>query len=188
MVTELKNCFSITKKLKREENKFIHRKAETICQKEFPHTFQYLNKKIGPFKLGHTYTMENFIARIFVEADYLKFTDEYHINSQTIQKINFQESTSKQLNKIQDLIYIQAREHLKIAQKQYQHDQIQYRDMSRLKSDINDLSSVRIGKINRLARHSRNLEAKKRLTDEELVLYEKLGQAFKEWQDYLNNT
>ncbi len=187
MVPDLNNCLSIKEKLKREENKFIHLRAETLCQKKFPHSFQLLGRKIGPFKVGHTYTMENYIARIFVESGYLTYTDEYHVNSKTIQKINFEESTERQLKKIKDLIYIQSREQMKIAKTHYENEDLSYRLMKQLFSDVNDLISVRLAKIGRLARFSKNLDAKKKLTDEELILFQELRNSIQEWQDYLRS-
>ncbi len=187
MVPDLHDCLSIKEKLLREENKFMHRKADTLCQKEYPYSFQILGKKIGPFRVGHTYIMENYVAEIFVKDGYLQYTDKSHIDSKTIQKINFQESTQQELKPIKDLIYIQARKEMKIAKKHNESGNLSFRSMRGLISDVNDLISVRLGKIMRLARYSKNIDAKKRLTQEELILFEKLSKDVKEWQNYLSN-
>ncbi|MHA1920266.1 MAG: hypothetical protein ACTSWX_11020, partial [Promethearchaeota archaeon] len=83
---------SIKNKLLREENDYLHQKIDTICLKELKY-FQHLGRKIGPFKVGHPYTLDNYIARILIEEGFLRYDDGNHITPKTIQKINFREST-----------------------------------------------------------------------------------------------
>ena len=107
---------SIPAKLRREQNDFIHKKADTVCIKEFNESFWALGKKVGPFKVSFPYQLDNYIARILVEYGILRYEDKSQLNNSAIQKINFQESTNRELRKIQDHVYVRALEQLQLLE------------------------------------------------------------------------
>jgi hypothetical protein len=179
---------SIRSKLQREENIFVHQHVDTICTKEFPHTFNHLGRRVGPFIIGHPYRLEQFVARIFVEQGYLRFDEKGMVNSGAIQKINFQESTNPELKKIQEYVYVQGLEQLNILNKLDNGSNQSYRrDYRKLLSDLNDLIRVRLAKITRLANQTPDMKSKKLLTPEELVLYESISDAIQQWREHLGN-
>lgn len=178
---------SIKSQLLRKEIEFIHNKVDTICTKDFPTSFPQLGKRVGPFKIGHPYTLDQYVARIFVERGYLKF-DGDQVDCNTIKKINFQESTNTELRKIpQDHIYVQAMEQLNILDKFADDSRKAKQEYKTLRADINDLLRVRLAKINRLAMQSEDLKSKKLLTSEEIILFDVLSQAVREWREHLSN-
>ncbi len=69
---------------------------------------------LGPFKAGHNYNFPYFVARILVEQGLAKFEEKDIITSNGIKKINFQESTDKEVHKIDDHTYVQAIQQLRI--------------------------------------------------------------------------
>ncbi len=178
---------SITAQLKREANLFIHQKCETLCVKEYKESFMALGKKVGPFKLGYPYRLDNYIARILVENGILKFENHSRLDNSAIQKINFQESTAPELRKIQDNVYIQALEQLKILNSLPEKDIIGRRGVRQLFSDLNDLVRVRLPKINRLAIQKPTMASKKLLTAEERVLFDYLTANIQEWRTFLES-
>ncbi|MHA1475811.1 MAG: hypothetical protein ACTSQ5_11580 [Promethearchaeota archaeon] len=107
---------SIRNKLLREENEYFHQKIDTICIKEL-RNFQHLGRKVGPFKVGHPYTLDNYIARILIKEGYIRFDDGNQITAKTIQKINFRESTNRELGNIpknHKHVYNQTHQELKL--------------------------------------------------------------------------
>ncbi len=180
-------CNSIKSKLLREENEFIHQIVDTICIKDFPNSMIHLGKKIGPLKLGHPYSLEQYIAQIFVKNGFLRYNDESHLNRKAIQKINFQESTNPELGNIQgyNYIYTQAHEQLLLSNQMYENGDIPRQDFKQLYSDVNDLIRVRLAKINRLASQTQNLQSKKKLSSEEQILFEQISENIKEWKENL---
>ena len=184
-MVDLPECNSITSELDRKKNELIHQKVDTTCSKAMP-AFRHLGRKIGPFKVGHPYTLENYIARILVEEQILKYTDVGHLNRKAIQKINFQESTIPELRPIkEDFIYLQAHEQLEILNKMYERGKIPRQEFTQFYSDVNDLIRVRISKINRLAIQQKTPQASKLLTTEEKILYDRLSKTIEEWRNQL---
>lgn len=174
--------FSIKNKLKRDQNEYIHQKVDVIVIKEFP-TFTILGKRIGPFKLGHPMTIEQYIARILVEEGIVKFDDSSQLDRKGIQKINFKESTNPELGKIaEDFIYTQAREQLEITNSLYEQGKVPRQDFKQLLSDVNDLIRVRLAKINRLAVQNGRSQSERFLTQEEKILYEEISEKIQEWK------
>ena len=176
---------SISNQLFRIKNEFIHNRIDTTCIKEYPHSFTHLGHRLGPFKVGHPYNLEHYVARIFVEEGYLKYDDGSHMNAAAIQKINFQESTNPELGGIQDHVYVQALEQLKILGILYEREQIPRRHYQQLYSDFNDLIRVRLAKIGRLAIHSQDLKMKKKLTSEEQILFDHISSDISKWRESL---
>lgn len=172
--------------LEREHIKHMNNKSDLICVKEYNDTFTVLGMKVGPFKLGHPYSFNNFLAKEMVKRGYLKFDENHIIEPSTIQKINFKESTNKPLEKMQDLIYIRARDQLEIIEEKYEQEMITLRERNKLKSDYNDLINVRLEKINRLAK-SNNTRQKSMLTTEEQILYHELSNIITTWQQFFKN-
>jgi GINS complex protein helical bundle domain len=177
---------SIKSQLLRVKNEFNHIKVDTLCKKTFEHSFHHLGRVIGPFKIGHPYQLDQYIARIFVEQGYLQFEEKGLLNSNTIQKINFQESTNPGIGKIQDKIYVQALEQLKILSKLEENEPKSRREYRKLISDVNDLIRVRLAKITRLANQSRDMRTKKKLSAEELILFESISTQINDWRDILS--
>ncbi|MCF2138840.1 MAG: DNA replication complex GINS family protein [Candidatus Lokiarchaeota archaeon] len=176
---------SIKNKLKRDQNKYIHQKVDVIVTKEFP-SFHILGKHIGPFKLGHPMTIDQYIARILVEEGIVKFDDTKHLNRKGIQKINFQESTNPELGKIaENFIYTQAREQLEIMNKLYEQGKIPRQEFKQLLSDVNDLIRVRLAKINRLAVQTGRSQSERNLTQEERILFDEIASKINEWKTAL---
>ncbi len=178
---------STTSRLKRRENEFLHQKVDTLCSKELD-AFQHLGKRVGPFKVGHPYTLDNYIARILVEEGYLKYDEKGKLDRKGIQKINFQESTSTQLCdlKDKDYVYVQAHEQLEILNKLYQQNKIPRQEFIQFFSDVNDLIRVRSSKIVRLALQANQARNKKLLTSEEQILFEQMSEVMQEWKVYLS--
>lgn len=184
-MVDLPKCNSITSELNRKKNELIHKKVDTTCSKSMP-AFRHLGRKLGPFKVGHPYTLENYIARILVEEQILKYTDVGHLNRKAIQKINFQESTIPELRPINDdFIYLQAHEQLEILNKMYERGKIPRQEFTQFYSDVNDLIRVRISKINRLAIQQKTPQVSKLLTSEEKILYDRLSKTIEEWRNQL---
>ena len=182
---DLPDCNSIKSVLDRKKNELIHNKVDTTCSKAMP-AFNHLGRKLGPFKVGHPYTLENYIARVLVEEGFLKYTDSGHLNRKAIQKINFQESTIPELRPIkEEYIYLQGHEQLEILNKLYEQGKIPRQEFTQFYSDVNDLLRVRISKINRLAIQQKTPQVSKLLTTEERILYERLSQTIQEWRTYL---
>ncbi len=180
---------SIRNKLLREENEYFHQKIDTICIKELKN-FQHLGRKIGPFKVGHPYSLDNYIARILIKEGYIRFDDGNQITAKTIQKINFRESTNRELGNIpknHKHVYIQAHQELRLLNTQSEEGKKPKKDFKQLYSDINDLIRVRLAKIIRFAIQTQNIQSKKALTSEELILFEGLSKQIKEWRDYLGS-
>jgi len=176
---------SIQSQLKRDQNKYIHQKVDVLVVKEFP-TFDLLGKRIGPFKLGHSMTIDQYIARILVEEGIVKFDNGKHLNRKGIQKINFQESTNPELGKIrEEYIYTQAHEQLEIINKLYEHGKVPRQEFKQLLSDVNDLIRVRLAKINRLAIQTRRSQYEKYLTREEKILFDEISSKIDEWKQAL---
>lgn len=164
---------------------FTHQKVDTACIKEFPTAIMVLGKRVGPFKVGNPYSMEYYLARIFVEEGILKFDEKNLVNSMTIQKINFAESTNQEPHQINDMIYVQAIEQLGILERQLKEDKITRRDFSQLFSDVNDLIRVRLAKIVRLATQTQQPRTKKIMTEEERILFECIQSIIYEWQNFV---
>ena len=182
---DLSDCNSIRSELDRKKNELVHTKVDTTCSKAMP-AFSHLGRKLGPFKIGHPYTLDNYIARILVEEGILKYTDSGHLNRKAIQKINFQESTVPELRPIkQEFIYLQAHEQLEILNKMYEQSKIPRQEFTQFYSDVNDLLRVRISKINRLAIQQKTPQVSKILTMEEKILYDRLSKAIEEWRTHL---
>ena len=180
---------SIRNKLLREENEYFHQKIDTICIKKL-RNFQHLGRKIGPFKVGHPYTLDNYIVRILIKEGYLRFDDGNQITPKTIQKINFRESTNRELGNIPKShkhVYIQAHQELILLNKLSENGKKPQKDFKQLYSDVNDLIRVRLAKIIRLAIQTQNIQSKKSLTSEELILFEGLSKQIKEWRDHLGS-
>ena len=177
---------TIKSQLKREEIEFSHQNVDTLCVKTLS-AFQHLGRRLGPFKVGHPYTLENYIARILIEEGYLKYNETGHLNRKGIQKINFQESTSTSLRELKqhDYIYVQAHEQLELLNKLYERGKIPRQEYTQFYSDVNDLIRVRISKINRLALQSKTPHTKKLLTSEEQILFSRLSKIIQQWKDYL---
>ena len=185
-MVDLPECNSIRSELNRKKNELIHQKVDTICSKTMP-AFRHLGRKLGPFKVGHPYTLENYISRILVEEGILKYTDSGgHLNRKEIQKINFQESTIPELRPIkEEYIYLQAHEQLEILNNLYERGKIPRQEFTQFYSDVNDLLRVRISKINRLAIQQKTPQVSKLLTTEEHILYTRLSQTIEEWRNQL---
>lgn len=177
---------SITSRLKRKENEFLHQKVDTICIKELG-AFQHIGRRLGPFKVGHPYTLDNFIARILVEEGFLKYDEKGKLDRKGIQKINFQESTSTTLSDLneKDYIYVQAHEQLEVLNTLYHQGKIPRQEFTQFYSDVNDLIKVRTSKIIRLALQSNQIRAKKQLTSEEQILFERMSKVMHEWKKHL---
>jgi hypothetical protein len=178
---------SISSKLKRIEMSFTHTKVDTICIKDFPQPVTVLARRIGPFKMGNPYTLEYYLARIFVEEGILKFDENKIMNSATIQKINFMESTNAEPRPIDDHVYVQAIQRLSIFENMIKQDKIPRREFSQLFSDVNDLIRVRLAKIIRLATQPQHLKIKKVLTEEERILFDYISNTILEWQNFVND-
>ena len=176
---------TIARKIQRENNKYIHEKSDTFCVKDYNHSFLLMGRKIGPFKQGLSYKIENYIAHSFVEEGYLIFEDASKITSNTIRKINFQESTNPELRKIQDHIYVQTLNQIKVMQSLNQKGKGNRREISQIFSDITDLIRVRLSKINRLASQTSDLKSTKVLTPEENILFEEISNTIKQWRDVI---
>ncbi|UYP46606.1 hypothetical protein NEF87_002891 [Candidatus Lokiarchaeum ossiferum] len=178
---------SICAQLLREENEFSHEKVDTLCMKDFPHSINHLGKRIGPFKVGHPYPLDHYVAKILVKKGYLRFDDEKLLNRKSIQKINFQESTNPELGKIEDhsYVYTQAHEQLKIINEMYEQGKAPRQDFKQFYSDLNDLIRVRLAKINRLATQPQNVQSKKVLTSEEIILFDEISKNINEWREHL---
>ena len=141
---------SITNKLTRIEMSFTHNKVDTVCVKDFPTPLIQLGRRIGPFKIGNPYSLEYYIARIFVEEGYLKFDENKIINSAAIQKINFMESTNPEPKPIEEMVYVQAAQRLSIFENLLKDDKIPRRDFSQLYSAIIQIQKHRVSKANSL--------------------------------------
>lgn len=177
---------SIESRLRRIENNFLHQKVDTICINALD-AFQHIGRRLGPFKVGHPYTLENYIARILVEEGYLKYDEKGKLDRKGIQKINFQESTSTKLCDLKDndYIYVQAHEQLEVLNVLHNQRKIPRLDFTQFYSDVNDLIRVRTSKIIRLALQTNQLRSKKILTSEEKILFEEMGKIIKEWKEHL---
>lgn len=182
----MSECNSITSKLLREQMDFIQTRVDTICVKEFSQGFLHLGRRLGPFKLGHNYNLPYYIARIMVEEGILKFDEKTIVNSTSIQKINFQESTDPELHQVDDHIYVQGVEQLKVLNIFQKHDKIPRREFNQLFSDLNDLIRVRLAKLSRLSIATQGMKTKSLLSSEEKILYEELSKGIKEWRDFLS--
>jgi GINS complex protein helical bundle domain len=177
---------SISSQLHRYENDFLHQKIDTICIKELD-SFTLLGRRIGPFKVGHPYTLDQYIAHILVEAEFLKFSDDSHLSPKTIQKINFQESTNPELGKIPDpYIYTQAHSELEILDRLFSQNKVSRHEFTQLNSDVQDLIRVRLAKITRLAAQTGKTHLLKNLTNEEMLLFEDISIKIKEWREQLS--
>ncbi len=178
---------SITAQLLREDNEFNHQKVDTVCMKNFPQSINHLGKRIGPFKVGHPYSLDHYLAKIFVKKEYLRFDDEKLLNRKSIQKINFQESTNPELGKIEDhsYVYTQAHEQLELINEMYEQGKAPRQDFKQFYSDVNDLIRVRLAKINRLATQPQNVQSRKVLTSEENILFEEISKKINEWREHL---
>ena len=157
---------TIRDKLQRTEMDFLHNRVDVICIKDYPDTFSFFDRRLGPFKAGHNYNFPYFVARILVEQGLAKFEEKDIITSNGIKKINFQESTDKEVHKIDDHTYVQAIQQLRIYNVWYQQDKINRREFNQLNSDLDDMIRVRLGKINRLAMSPQNLKLINMLTPE----------------------
>jgi hypothetical protein len=176
---------SIGHKLQRIELFFTHNKVDTVCIKEYSDVIMHLGHRLGPFKIGNSYSMEHYLARIFVEEGILKFDERNVINSTAIQKINFLESTNPEPRQIDNMVYVQAIEQLGILNTFFQQDKIPRRDYAQLLSDVNDLIRVRIAKIARLATQPQHLKTRKLLTEEEKILFDNISHAIQEFQEFV---
>ncbi|MHA1602749.1 MAG: hypothetical protein ACTSUI_07015, partial [Promethearchaeota archaeon] len=152
---------SILRELERKENEFSHQKVDITCIKKMK-SFSHLGRHYGPFKLGHSYNLDNYIARILVEEGFCKYDENGVLNRKAIQKINFIESTNKELGDLnnKDYIYVQAHEQLEILNTLSEKNKIPRQDFKQLYSDVNDLIRVRMAKISRLANQSSSIAAK----------------------------
>jgi len=170
----------------RAEMDFLQNKVDVQCIKDCPDSFVVLDRHVGPFKAGNTYTFYFWIAQILVQEGIVKFEDRDVITSQNIKKINFQESTNPELHKIEENTYLQTLEHLKVMNAWYSKDKIDRREYNLLCSDLNDLIRVRLGKVVRLAMQQQNLKTQTLLTPEEKILYDHLVLNIQEWSNFLS--
>jgi hypothetical protein len=175
---------SIRDQLQRAEMDFIHTRVDVVCIKDCTDTFPFFERRLGPFKSGHNYNLPFFVARILVEQGIGKLEEKDTVTSNTIRKINFQESSDKDMHKIDDHTYVQAIQQLRIYNAWYQQDKINRREYNQLNSDLDDMIRVRLGKINRLALANQNMKFINMMTPEEKALYEQLNKNVQAWRDF----
>lgn len=171
---------STERELKRLRYKFLNKIVDTRAVKDFKNSIEVLGRNIGPFIAGNHYRMEYWAVKPFLKHDILELTDREKLDVQKIQKLAFTESRASQIEKIDENLFFAIREYLDILKSKNQQDR-RFRDVY---SNVQDLISVRLGKIGSLSQAKQTMRLIQNLTAEEKVLIEKLSTSFREWNKF----
>ncbi len=170
--------------LKRVNFSFRNEDVNTVCIKNYA-GFSLFGEQFGPFEKGKKYKIKLFLAISFIENDILIIDKSEKCDNVDVQRHAIAERDTQQLIK-QDTSYFlnKIKEFRKFTEKDVIDGIKPRRDIENFNSYLMNIIDNRLLKLLRSTKTELSLNAERRLTNSEQILFKRVQELVNTWRNF----
>ena len=163
---------------------FRNEDVSTECIKDYA-GFSMFGEQFGPFEKGKNYRLKLFLAVPFIENSILKMHSSEKCDNVDVQRNAIAERDTQQLIR-QDTEYFlnKIKEYRKFMEKDIVNEVKPRRDLENFNSYLMNIIDNRLLKILRLTKTELSLDAERRLTNSEQILFKRIHVLVNTWRSF----
>jgi hypothetical protein len=158
--------------------------ATFTCVTPYPQAVALLGTTYGPFRQGQAYQLPLWAGKILVQTGHLQLTEGLPGDVQLVKKRIFEESTGQVIFELEPDVLLDMIVSTRVL---FELDVTpngrngKYRQYI---TSLTDLIKVRLSKILRLVMHEQGSQTKRKLAQEERILFDQISPTIMEWLQF----